>query len=476
MACAARLAKAGHRIILIERNARLGGKVAEIRKEGFRWDIGPSLVTMPEIIRDLAEALGSEPPVLEQLPEVCRYFWPDGTRLDADEAFCRQPEVARFLEYCRGIYELSGEAYLQYPPGRFWKAFRPGNLGKLVHFPKIATFSTMSQAIRKRLRDPYHVQLFERFATYNGSSPYLTPATFNVIPYVENHFGAWYPEGGVRRLADWLEQSLQELGVEISLHTEAVAYDGKALCLSDGRTLHPEVLICNGEVETAYRTWLRHPGYRKARARTKPRERSLSGFVLLLGVRHRFPHLRHHNIFFSADYKGEFDALFRQRSLPQDPTVYLNISARTSPEDAPPDQDNYFLLVNAPAETERLDWEVEAPRLTGIILDKLEGMGCEGLREAISTKEWFTPKDFARRDLSSHGALYGAASHGIRASLFRPPLESPQDPKLFFTGGSTHPGGGIPLVLLSARMTTEAVIQKLQNPGKEPLKGQGTRK
>lgn len=460
MAAAARLAHGGARVTLIERNSSLGGKASEHRQDGFRWDIGPSLLTMPDVVYDLANALEIDPPVLKRLDNVCRYFWSDGHLIDADEAFCQHPEVASFLEYAKGIYELSGEAFLRHPPEEFWRALTPQNWPKLAHFPKIANFHTMSDEVRLRFSDPYLIQLFERFATYNGSNPHQTPATFNVIPYVENAFGAWYPEGGMRSLADWLAQAIENLGVEIHTDTLVTQYDGTRVETNTGKHWQPDVVICNGEVYGAHERWIRSPGFRAEQQRIRPEELSLSGYVLLLGVSKQYPQLRHHNIFFSDDYDHEFMELFERRRFPSDPTIYLNSSSCTTPEDAPKGHDNFFLLVNAPAETDDIKWSERCHEYDHRIISKLERMGLDGLGDHIVSTHHITPADFARRDLSTHGALYGAASHGIKASLFRPPMKSRIDPKLHFVGGSTHPGGGIPLVLLSAQMVTEAIQRK----------------
>ncbi|MEM1157621.1 MAG: phytoene desaturase family protein [Verrucomicrobiota bacterium] len=460
MASAARLARLGARVTLIEKNAALGGKVAELRQDGFRWDIGPSLLTMPEVIHDLANDLEVAPPELKRLDNVCRYFWSDGHQIDADEAFCQRPEVAAFLDYARGIYELSGEAYLRHPPEEFWRAFSARNWPKLVHLPKIANFRTMSQELHRHFQDPYLIQLFERFATYNGSNPHQTPATFNIIPYVENAFGAWYPVGGMRSLALWLEQILRDLGVEIHTDTLVTQFDGHRVQTNQGAVWEPDAVICNGEAFGAHERWIRAPKYRQEQSRIEPEELSLSGYVLLLGVSRQYRQLRHHNIFFSDDYDHEFAELFEHQQFPSDPTIYVNLSSATTPEDAPAGHDNFFILVNAPAETERIDWHSHRHVYDQCIISKLERMGLEDLSNHIVTHHHITPADFAQRDLSTQGALYGAASNSIKSALFRPPLQSPIDPKLFFVGGSTHPGGGIPLVLLSAQMVTEAIQRK----------------
>jgi phytoene desaturase len=462
MATAARLAHAGARVTLIERNHALGGKVSEHRQDGFRWDIGPSLLTMPDVIQDLATHLEIPAPTLKKLDTVCRYFWSDGHQVDADEAFCQRPDVAAFLEYAKGIYELSGEAFLRHPPEEFWRAFSWKNWPKLAHVPKIANFHTLSEEVNRRFNDPHLIQLFERFATYNGSSPYQTPATFNVIPYVENAFGAWYPAGGMRSLASWLGRALIDLGVELHTNTLVTQYNGQRLETNTGKHWDPDVVICNGEVAGAHERWIRCPGYREEQERiqVEPENLSLSGYVLLLGVSKQYRQLRHHNIFFSDDYPHEFEELFERRRFPSDPTIYINISSCTSPEDAPRGHDNYFVLVNAPAETDDINWQARCHEYDHRIIAKLERMGLDDLGDHIVCKHRFTPADFAKRDLSTHGALYGAASHGIKASLFRPPLHSPVDPRLYFVGGSTHPGGGIPLVLLSAQMVSEKILRK----------------
>lgn len=462
MATAARLANVGARVTIIDQNTELGGKVAEYRQDGFRWDIGPSLLTMPDVIDELAATLEVNPPKLHRLDTVCRYFWEDGHQIDANGAFCREPEVAAFLDYARGIYELSGEAFLRHPPQDFWRAFQFRNWPKLKHLPKITNFRTMSDEVRRRFTDPHLIQLFERFATYNGSDPHQTPATFNVIPYVENAFGAWYPEGGMRSLALWLLDALKALDVEIVTDTLVTHYDGSTLKTNCGKQWEPDAVICNGEAYGAYDRWIRVKGHHKEQQRIEPEELSLSGYVLLLGVSRQYRQLRHHNIFFSKDYDREFEELFKLRRFPTDPTIYINVSSATSPEDAPKGHDNFFILVNAPAETSLIDWENNRREFDLRILSKLERMGLTGLSQHIVSQHHITPSDFSRRDLSTHGALYGAASNSIRSALFRPPLHSPIDSKLYFVGGSTHPGGGIPLVLLSAKMVSEAVCRNHQ--------------
>jgi phytoene desaturase len=465
LAAALRLRHAGHKVTLIEKNRVLGGKMAEWRKDGFRWDGGPSLLTMPEELEKLFRDVGlklSDYLTLERIDPVCRYFWPDGHELDEDETFFRRPEVAEFLEYARGIYELSGEAFLTRPPSELWRAFSPRNWAKLVHLPKVATFATVAGSVEKRFSDSHLRQLFQRFATYNGSNPFKAPATFNVIPYVEATFGAWYLKGGMARLPEVLGRLVRQMGVEVLEETEVKSLNGGGARLAGGDVVQADAFVINADVIEAHRRWIRVPGWESEVARLEKPDRALSGFILFLGVNRRFPKLSHHNIFFSSDYRKEFDQLFEEKRSADDPTIYVSITARTDGEDAPGGADNYFVLVNAPAETETLRWKELAEPYADKVIGRLEGMGLKGLGRGIVSKTIFTPADFAERDMSFHGSLYGWASHSPMTALLRPSQRSALDRRLYFVGGTTHPGGGIPLVLLSAEMVARQVTEGLR--------------
>jgi len=463
LATALRLRHAGAHVILLEKNSQTGGKAGEYRADGFRWDTGPSLLTMPHVIDELFADLGLNRPAhlqFERVRPVCRYFWPDGTLLDENEELYARPDVTAFLKYASGIYDLVGDAFLNHPPDGLWRTLSPANWGNLHHLPKVATLQSLAKAVDAHFEDPHLRQLFQRFATYNGSSPYRTPATFNIISHVESHFGAWYIRGGMARLAECLTQLAEKAGVELFRDHEVIRLSEEGLLCRNGRRVVADVYVVNGDVIRAHRDWIRLPGHRRESQRLQSKELSLSGLVLFLGVKKRHARLSHHNIFFSQDYAAEFHQLFEEKKFPEDPTIYVNITSRSSPDDAPEGCDNYFVLVNAPAEIHRINWATEAPRHAARVIAKLESCGLTGLGRQIRHQHIFTPADFARRDLCLNGALYGWASHGPLTSLLRPPLQSRLRPNLYFTGATTHPGGGIPLVLLSARMVARSIIKK----------------
>jgi phytoene desaturase len=462
LAAAIRLRVAGCAVELWEKNPSLGGKLQERREGGFRWDTGPSLVTMPHLLEELFATAGVSLDSylkLTRLPNACRYFWPDRTVIDEDEPFWHRPDVARFLTYARGIYELSGEAYLHHPPEEFWRAFTLASLPKLRHLPKVATFESLASRVNHYFEDPHLRQLFYRFATYNGSSPYLTPATFNIIPYVEQHFGAWYPQGGLARIAEAMIKLAGELGVILTPGVTAVDYHQGEVLASDGRKSRPDFLICNQDVLAAAQTWLAGTYSLRQRQKLLAAPLSCSGFVLFLGVTRQYPQLSHHNIFFTQDYPEEFTDIFSRARLPRDPTIYIAVTSRSDPDHAPVGQDNFFVLVNSPALPPGTLSPEEVERYSQTIIERLEQQGLEGLSQNITIRHAFTCQDFATRDLSHHGSLYGWASHSVKSALFRPPISHPNLKNLYFVGGTTHPGGGIPLVLLSGKMVAEKILR-----------------
>jgi phytoene desaturase len=461
LAAAIRLARAGHVVEVWEKNGAPGGKLRELRLGGFCWGTGPSLLTMPDVLRDLFSAAGErleDHLDLVRLDPACRYFWTDGTVIDEDAAFWSRPEVARFLDYARGIYELSGEAYLNRPPGDFWRAFAPRNWPKLRHLGKVATTRTLAAEVERRFSDPHLRQIFLRFATYNGSSPYRTPATFNIIPYVEAEFGAWYVRGGMNRISDALAALAGRLGVAFRYDTTAAAWDGAEATAHDGSRLRPDFLVCNADVLGASSGFLAGITPEPARRRLLQPALSTSGYILFLGVRGCDPRLGHHNIFFSDDYPREFDEIHRQQISPTEPTIYISVSSRHDPAHAPDGHDNYFVLVNTPARNPARPWtESEMRGYRDVVLRRLARFGFDDLPGRIVAERSFTATDFATRDLAHHGSLYGWASHSVRTSLFRPPLRAPGTRNVFFAGGTTHPGGGIPLVLLSGKMAADLI-------------------
>ena len=471
LTCAALLAHAGHRVTIFEKNERVGGKLNWLEESGYTWDMGPSLLTMPYVFENLWRKLGrrlADDLTLLPLPVTCRYRWTDGTAIDEDTAFWQRPDVAKFLAYARGLYELSADAFLHHPLEEWWRQVNLRNLPKLRHLPKIASFQTMDQVVHRFFgHDPHLVQLFDRFATYNGSSPYQTPAAFNIIPYVEAKFGGWYVKGGLYQIARALERICRELGVTIQTdceiqHAEPAVQPGTyRLETKDGHAEVFSTVVCNQDVLSAYPRFLPPPTTARFQtSRLDKLDPAISGFILYLGVGRQYPQLSHHNIFFSDDYPKEFHQLFKERQPANEPTIYVAVHSKADPDRAPPGCENWFVLVNAPALTSdgRVDWANTAQVYGDRIIERLETrFGFDGLRAAIRIRRHFTPADFQTRYLARAGSLYGFASHGVSAAFQRPKLRAPGWKNFYFVGGSTHPGGGLPLVCLSGQMVAEKI-------------------
>ena len=469
LAAAIRLAHAGNRVRLVEKNARVGGKMNIVHSDGYTWDTGPSLFTMPWVVRDLFKDVGrAADAVLDIAPvdPVCRYRWPDGTQWEHRAALAEligevtrlDPRDAggllRFLAWSERIYRATAEPFLLAP----FEGLRDFVTPRFFRdAPALDPFHTLDQAVKRFFHSPYLRQVFNRYATYNGSSPYRTPATFAIIPYIEFAEGGWYLRGGMYELARALEQLALDLGVEIMLDAEVgeVCIDaGRAtgVRLIDGTLLTADRVVVNADALHALRHLVAPEQRRRWTNRRIERQTpSVSGFVLLLGVDRAYPQLAHHNIFFSNDYPAEFRALFDLQVPSPNPTIYVAATARTDPHHAPPGHLNLFVLVNAPAVSERFDWQRNARPYRDLVVRALQRHGLTDLEQHIRAEYILTPADFADRYRGWRGALYGAASNSQFSAFLRPPLRSPDVKRLYFVGGAAHPGGGIPLVLLGGR-------------------------
>lgn len=477
LAAAIRIQAAGHRVHVLEKNERVGGKMNIVVADGYRWDTGPSLLTMPWVLHELWQAAGRTlEDDLHLLPvdPVCRYTWPDGTRWDHRAALpdliheitrLSPPDAVnffRFMAFAGKIYEATAEPFLLSPFGG-WRDFVTPRF--ITDAPALDPFHTMDQAVRRYFRSPYLQQVFNRYATYNGSSPYRAPATFSIIPYIEFAEGGWYVRGGMYELARAMLHLAEELGVDIETGAEVTDVciehgAARGVRLGTGREIAADRVVVNVDALHGLRHLIA-PEHRKRwhNRRIEAMEPSCSGFVLLLGVDRDYAELAHHNIFFSPDYPAEFRAIFDKQVPAPDPTIYVSATCRSDDGHAPAGHMNLFVLVNAPATGERFSWAHEAQAYRDQVVRVLERRGLPELSQHIRSEHIITPADFQGRYGAWRGALYGGSSNHMFSAFMRPPLRSPDVRKLYFVGGATHPGGGIPLVLLSGKAVAAAVAK-----------------
>lgn len=473
LSAAIRLAAAGRKVLLLEQNETVGGKMGQIRRDGFRWDTGPSVITMRHVLEEVFAVAGRRlEDYLTLLPvePLTRYFYPDGTLLDATRDLSRMAaQIAAlderdvegylsYLAYAARLHRITGPVFIYDRPPT-WRSFTRVPPADAL---RVDAWRSMDAAIRGFVRSPHLRQLLGRFATYVGGSPYQAPATLNVIAHVELTGGVWYPQGGIYAIAAALARLAGELGVEIRTGCpvrQIVLAENtvQGVMLTDG-TLEPaEIVVANVDVATVYQT-LMPPAIATPRrlAHLTRVEPSCSGFILLLGVTKSHERLAHHNIFFSNDYRREFDDIFRRGVPPDDPTIYVAITSKSDPAHAPAGCENWFVLVNAPALDSCYDWTAQALTYRDQVLTRLAGFGLD-IRGKIQTEQMLTPLDLARLTGAWRGALYGASSNSPFTAFRRPHNRAPDVRGLYFAGGTTHPGGGVPMVMLSGKVVANLI-------------------
>lgn len=470
LAVSIRLIIKGYAVQVLESNSYPGGKLTHFRQGAYRFDAGPSLFTMPQYVDELFKLAGRDPQKYfnyKRKDESCRYFWNDGTRLTAHASvgkFAEEVEtvfgvesevVIRKLEKSRQMYELAGRIFLEKPLNRLSTWFSKDAARSLPHLHQLGLFSTMHEDNAAILQHEKLVQLFDRYATYNGSDPYRAPAVLNIIPHFEHGIGTYHPVNGMHDITESLFSLARELGVRFSFNENAeeiLVEKGKANGVrSKNQNYSADIVVSNMDVTPTYRNLL--PG-QKAPDRILGQERSSSALIFFWGVRRISPELGLHNIFFSHDYEKEFRDIFKGVVPAYDPTIYVNITSKDVSADAPAGCENWFVMINVPKHTGQ-DWNELIPQYRNEIMRKLNPILEVDLQGLIENESTLTPLDIESKTSSLGGSLYGTSSNNRFAAFLRHANESSRIHDLFFCGGSVHPGGGIPLCLLSAKIVSE---------------------
>ncbi|MDX2163734.1 MAG: phytoene desaturase family protein [bacterium] len=488
LSAAVRLAAAGKSVLVLEKNPQPGGKMSEIRHaahaeaHGYRWDTGPSVITMRPVFEDLFRAAGREMgDYLTLLPvePLTRYFYPDGAVLDATRDLARMIQqidaladardaegYLAYLAYAARIHRITGSAFIYNDPPTLWRLART----PIRDIPAVDPLRTMSGAIDGFVRSPKLRQLLGRFATYVGASPYRAPATLNVIAHVELTGGVWYPQGGIYAIARAFERLARELGADIRYNApvERICIDDGAVSgveLANGERIAARAVIANTDVAAVYERLLPASAVDARRVRRLTEvDPSCSGLILMLGVEGTHERLAHHNLFFSGDYRREFDDIFVRQMPPDDPTIYLSITSKTDPDHAPAGHENWYVLVNAPALSQTDQganaawWAANADRYADGVIARLAAHGFD-VRGRVRARALLTPVDIERMSGARRGALYGTGSNDRFNALRRPHNRAADVKGLYFAGGTTHPGGGVPMVTLSGAVAARYVLE-----------------
>jgi phytoene desaturase len=474
LAGAIRLAVMGYEVEVFERNATAGGKLSFFEKDGFLFDAGPSLFTQPQNIEELFAFAGEPIEDYFQYRKVdlsCNYFfengkkvkaWTDAERL-ADELHTQLGEektaVLNYLRKSETLYNNIGSIFLNHSLHKRTTWFQKSILKALqtVRLPHL--MGTLHGFNHSAFKKPETIQLFDRFATYNGSNPYQTPGMMSLIPHLELNEGTFYPEGGMINITNALVKLAEKKAVRFHFNSPVqriieVEGEVKGVVVNE-ENVFADVVLSNADIYFTYHQLLGDPVQTK---QVLKQERSCSGMIFYWGINREFPELHLHNIFFSKNYAAEFQTLFQQKRLYNDPTVYVNITSKMEDGLAPKGKENWFLLINAPSNIGQ-NWEQMRVQLRQQVIDKLSRLLQTDIASAIEVEEYLDPIRIEERTGSYMGSLYGTSSNSKMSAFLRHPNFTNKIEGLYFCGGSVHPGGGIPLCFKSAKIATELIQQ-----------------
>lgn len=467
------LANKGFDVHVYEQNPSPGGKAGNINENGFRFDSGPSLLTMPFVLNDIIEEAGeniTDYLELKKSDVLCKYFFNDKTVLTAysdNLKFAEEIEsktedssesVLRYLKYCRRIYELTSDIFLFNNPRNIRSYLNTKAVNSLINLKNIDAFRTMHEANSSFFKDKRTIQLFDRYATYNGSSPFKAPATLNTIQHVEYNLGGYIADGGIYSIVEAIYKIALKKNVKFNFNSpvEKIIIENNSVTgiWINNSDLLFDAVISNVDVHTTYTKLL------KINQPINSKDLSSSALVFYWGIIDTFDMLEVHNILFSEDYKKEFDDIFEKRICPEDPTVYIYISSKFNKNDSPEDCENWFVMINVPF-IDNQNWEEEIKKSRERIINRIKASLNINIKEKIIFEKILTPQILFERTGSYKGSIYGLSSNSKYSSFVRHPAKSKRFNGLYFCGGSVHPGGGIPLAVLSGKNAANYVVKDL---------------
>ncbi|MBV8069587.1 MAG: phytoene desaturase [Acidobacteriaceae bacterium] len=482
------LAARGYRVTVFEKNSWVGGKAAVLREGGFRFDMGPTILIYPSVLRKIFAEAGRELSdylQLVQLEPQWRCFFEGGSTVDLYGDTVRMREqLAAFSPETMASYErlghISEELHAISNRFFFWRSigsmrdtFQAGSLGRLSLLRDVSHMKlgqTVHGAIRREVKDERIAQMVEHLVQYVGSSPEKAPAILCAIEHMQRSEGVWYPLGGTRAIPEALETLARELGVEFRTNVPVTRIATEANCVTGietegGEFVRLSAVVANSDAVRTYRELLNGPFARRFNRR-RSYEPACSGVVLYLGLKRRFPQLAHHNFVFSRNSAEEFHAIYHQHTLAPDPTCYVCAPAITEPAVAPSGAEALYVLVHTPHLRPSHNWKEMFPHYRRVILDKLaRTAGLHDLESSIEVERFLTPEDMGSRYAVWNGAIYGIASHGRLHGGFKPANHDSELRGFYLAGGAAHPGPGMPMVLMSGwiaadRLDRDQIVRK----------------
>ncbi len=466
LSAAITLATEGYEVEIYEKNSHIGGKLNQKKVDGYKFDLGPSILTMPHIYRELFRKAGENLDdyiTTTKIDPQWRCFFEDGTTIDLHDDINKMdqnPEVTeeakedlkQYMEYSKKLYQTAKTGYFEEGLDTMKEVTQ--HYGRIQALRKFDYFKTMQEGIDSRIENPYLQNIMGFFIKYVGSSAIHAPAVLNMLPYIQYKYGLHYIDGGMYEMAGALQQLLNKLDIKTHKNVEITELkkqgDRITHAVLDNQTEIPaDLFISNMEVVPAYRQLT---GDKEIAERYDDKyEASCSGIVLHLGIDKVYPELQHHNFFFSRNQKQHFQKVFKEKEIPEDPTIYLVAPKRTDPTVAPEGHDNLKVLPHIPHLTDSPPAPQEYQELRENVLKKLERMGLKDLRSHIVHEEYWTPRDIKKLYKSNRGSIYGVVSDKKQNKGFKAPKKSIKYQNLYFVGGSVNPGAGMPMVSLSGQ-------------------------
>lgn len=480
LTAACTLAARGYSVVLLERNEWVGGKAAVLERDGYRFDMGPTILTVPSMLKRIFTEAGRRmSDYLELIPldPQWRCFFEGGTVLDLHSDVNRMTEelnskapgtsdgYSAFIELSSKLHDISNRYFFNRPVGSMWDTFDAGNTLQMSVLKDLSTMrlgKTVAGTIREMIRDPKVAQMLDHFTQYIGSSPDASPAILCAIAHMQTSEGVWYPRGGTGAIPRALLKLARELGVEVRTNTGirriAVERDNvRGVETLTGEFIPLQAIVSNADAVRTHRELVGGVAAHKFERR-RNYEPACSGVVLYLGLNRKYDHLLHHTFVFSKDPHEEFDTIYRKGEPAPDPTCYLAAPSLSDPDVAPEGGEALYILVHTPYLRPHHDWRQMLPKYRRVILDKLaRTAGLKDLEKHIVTEDVLTPQDIHSRYRVLDGAIYGIASHGRFMGAFKPSNVSSDVKGLYLAGGAAHPGPGMPMVMMSGWIAADAL-------------------
>lgn len=470
IATALRLNKKGYDVSVFEASSYAGGKLHAFKNKGYRYDMGPSLFTMPHLVDELFLLHNKNPKDYFDYSKkevVCNYFWDDGKRFSApaDQAVfikkasaefdANENVLKKYLSRNKEKYDLTENVFLKKSLHKWDTYLSLNTIKSLVQAYKLHINKSLDEVNGQYFDDPHLRQLFNRYATYNGSSPYRTPGIMSMIPHLEMHYGTFYPKGGMHEISQSLYRLAKDVGInfhfEEPVSTIKIENDIAVGVTTIKGDYKADLVISNMDVFSTYQQLLKE---KKQPKKILQQERSSSAIIFYWGIKRNFPELDLHNILFSNNYNQEFKKIFDEKDLAEDLTVYINITSKEDPSDAPEGCENWFVMINAPGNFGQ-NWSDLIARARMSIINKINKVLGTKIEHLIESEDILDPIAIETKTGSHRGSLYGTSSNSKFSAFLRHANFSSIYKNLYFCGGSVHPGGGIPLCLLSAKITAE---------------------